>query len=494
MAGKIAVVLFVKDEVLDLSSWFAWYFLLGVDTIFVYDDHSTDGSWNVINAAARCSDVRPVRTDLTVQPFTTRQREAYLDAIQRYRSDFEWIGFFDADEFLYIENGVDLPEFLSKFPNAGAVAISWCIYGSNGHLLKPTVTAIEAFTRHSLPSFGHNRSVKSFVRGSVVKVTWRDPHTFDVGEQPYLNANGQPVHWGGPGAIAHEPDWSAAKLMHFIPRSMEHFIERIRRRSDLRGLTNEYWNVFNKNDVEDRTPLKKLPGLFKLIFNIEQQQMADFCQEVTTLVRSAPNLGLPLEVPGLNLEMFVIETSFSTILSADSKNNVIHVDRDQITTGNYEPLYAVSSSVPRGSILLLDNTGKTPLHIPHDPRISTVLPFLKTSNAADERLALKHPYLERFLTACPREESGFGRTSFDRYHAKEWETFRLVSANGLSSRLSLYPGIESVLALNLKAADIFRIASAPAASMICAAAIQLLHDEDRAQLLSLISSPLPRWV
>ena len=494
MAGKIAVVLFVKDEVLDLSSWFAWYFLIGVDTIFVYDDHSTDGSWNVINAAARCLDVRPVRTDLSVQPFTTRQREAYLDAIQRYRKDFEWIGFFDADEFLHIENGVDLPDFLDKFPDEGAVAISWCIYGSNGHLLKPTVTAIEAFTRHSLPSFGHNRSVKSFVRGSSVRVTWRDPHTFDVGDQPYLNANGQPVRWGGPGAIAQEPDWSAAKLMHFIPRSMEHFIERIRRRSDLRGLTNEYWNVFNKNDVEDRTPLTRLPKLFQLIFHIEQQQMADFYQEAITLYRSGLNLGSPLKVLESNLEIFIIETSFSTILSADTQNNVIHVERDQVTTGKYEPLYAVSSSTPGGPIFLLDKTGKAPLHVPHDSRISTVLPFLKTSNAADEKFALKHPYLERFLTACPKEGSGFGSTSFDRYHAKEWETFRLISANELSSRLNLYPGIERIIALNLKVTDIFQIALASAAPAICAAAIQLLHDEDRVLLLSLISSPLPRWV
>ena len=494
MAGKIAVVLFVKDEVLDLSSWLAWYFLIGVDTIFVYDDHSTDGSWDVINAAARCSDVRPVRTDLTVRPFTARQRVAYLDAIQRYRNDFEWIGFFDADEFLQIENGVSLPDFLARFPTAGAVAISWCIYGSNGHLLKPTTTAIEAFTRHSLPSFGHNRSVKSFVRGSFVKLNWRDPHTFDVGEQPYLDANGRPVRWGGPGALAHEPDWSAAKLMHFIPRSMEHFIERIRRRSDLRGLTNEYWNVFNKNDVEDRAPLKKLPELFELMFNIEERQMAAFCQEVAARYQSGLNLDLPSEVLDANLKTFLVETSFSTILSVDSQNNVIHVDRDQISTGRYEPLYAASLSTPNGFVLLLDKTAKTPLHIPHDPRISTVLPFLKTSKAADERLALKHPYLERFLTACPREAAGIGRTSFDRYHAKEWETFRLISADEPYSRVGLYPGIEGVLTRELKAADLFRITSASTAPMICAAAIQLLHDEDRVQLLSLISSPLPRWV
>ncbi len=494
MSGRIAIVLFVKDEVVDLPAWLAWYLLIGANTILVYDDHSTDGTWELINAAARRFDVRPFRTDLEIRPFTARQREAYLDAIRNYRKEFEWIGFFDADEFLHLQDGLELGDFLSRFPHAGAVAINWCIYGSNGHLLKPTTTTIEAFTRHSEPSFEHNRSVKSFVRADFVLPNWRDPHTFDVGERPYLDAAGRPISWGGPGAIAHEPNWSVAKLMHFIPRSMEHFVERIRRRSDLRGLTNEYWGVFNKNDREDKDPLQRLPGLFKIIFAIEQQLMESFCQEAALLHLRSPQPEFAAAASNLTIEYFTVETSFSTILSVDAENNVVHVDKDQIASGEFSPVKLATSPAVGSPILLLDSTGKTPLNIPHDPRISTVLPFRKSSDLAGDTITLKHPYLERFLTASPKEASGSGRTSLDRRRASEWETFKLIPTIGSSSQDALYPRIDMALNASLNTIDILQMASVSGTGMVCAAAIQLLHGDERAKISKLIASPTPRWV
>jgi hypothetical protein len=59
---KVAVCLMVRDEADDIASWLAWYHLLGFDTCIVYDDHSTDGTWDVLCAAARVQDVRVFRS------------------------------------------------------------------------------------------------------------------------------------------------------------------------------------------------------------------------------------------------------------------------------------------------------------------------------------------------------------------------------------------------------------------------------------------------
>ncbi len=80
--GKIAVVLVVKDERADILSWLAWYRLLGFDTAIVYDDDSTDGTWETLEEAALRWDVRLSRT---IGPrgvaYERRQEELYRQAL-----------------------------------------------------------------------------------------------------------------------------------------------------------------------------------------------------------------------------------------------------------------------------------------------------------------------------------------------------------------------------------------------------------------------------
>ncbi|WP_415594310.1 glycosyltransferase family 2 protein, partial [Liquorilactobacillus ghanensis] len=53
MSDKSAIVLFVKNEVYDIASWISWHLSLGFDKIFIYDDHSTDGTFEVCEIISR---------------------------------------------------------------------------------------------------------------------------------------------------------------------------------------------------------------------------------------------------------------------------------------------------------------------------------------------------------------------------------------------------------------------------------------------------------
>ena len=492
---KVAVVVFVKNEYPDFCSWLAWHFAIGVNTIIVYDDHSTDGTWEAAVAASLCLDVRPYRTDLDIQPFTARQRDVYLSAVKNLRDEFDWIGFIDADEFLHLRHGVDVRSFLSRFPDAAAIAFSWCIYGSNGWLLKPAANTVQAFTRHSLPSFGHNRSVKSFVRPNHVIDRWRDPHTFEVGDLPYVDPQGQPMQWGGPGAIGHEPDWSTAKLMHYIPRSMEHFVERIRRRSDLQGVTNEYWNVFNKNDVQDLEPLEKMPELDRYLFKINNEIMRVFCQNLLTFAHGKVDL---LDGPGVQdnaLAYSLIKTHFGSVLALDQKNCLVHLPQHQVDELGYRLVYAISTSSSSAILFLVAPHADGPLRIPMDYRVSDILPYLCQTDAAVGTMTLRIPRSRHLLSALPPEASGAGRTSADRWHAKDWEQFTTLAVDHVDTDAVRYAGLSSLISAPASTADaVMSLARTGASQMVCAAAIYLLADRERASIVKNAHGVLPAWV
>jgi glycosyltransferase involved in cell wall biosynthesis len=494
MPSKVAVVVFVKNEYPDFCAWLAWYFALGVDTVIVYDDHSTDGTWQAVQAASRCLDIRPFRTDLSVTPFTARQKEVYLGAIRQFRDEFEWIGFLDADEYLHLRHNVDLRSFLARFPDAGAIAFSWCIYGSNFHLLKPAASTVEAFTRHSTAGFGHNRSVKSFVRPKAALERWRDPHTFEIGGRPYVDPRGNPVRWGGPGAIAHDPDWSVAKLMHFIPRSMEHFVERIRRRSDLQGVTNEYWNVFDKNDVEDPEPLERIPAANNILFRINEEIMTDFCRTLPCNDAEDPSDRHSLAGSPPLAVAHAVRTCFGTMLAVDDSNRLCHVAQEDSTANGCSPVYALSSSSVPDILHLVAPQTPGPLQAPRDPRVSSILTYRVQRDSGEHAVSLKLPRAQRYLTALPGDSSKPGATSSDRWKASEWERFTLVCTDAPDDNVARYDALLSITNNHPTATGLRVMARAGMAPMICAAGMQLLSEEQRDLLTGMTSAVTPSWV
>ena len=103
-----------------------------------------------------------------------------------YADEFVWLAFFDADEFLRLEQDATVPEFLARFPQADAVAVNWCNYGSSSHYLKPKIPPVAAYTWHGKSSQPINRHVKCFVRPQKVGPDWRNVHCFDTAPERTL--------------------------------------------------------------------------------------------------------------------------------------------------------------------------------------------------------------------------------------------------------------------------------------------------------------------
>ncbi|MDI2090393.1 glycosyltransferase family 2 protein [Commensalibacter oyaizuii] len=269
--SKVAVALFVKNERADIAGWIAWYQAFGIDRLYIFDDHSTDGTYEILQAAAKLYDIQLFRTNPIDQPnFYWRQRDAFMAAASMAKGQYDWIGFFDADEYVYLTDHDRFSDFLDQFPHADAVAINWCIYGNAKRVLFPKGHVVETFTYHSSMMLGDNQQVKSFIRPEKLGGNYINPHQFDVDMKKYVDTEGNNFEWRGPNK---DITWSGAKVMHFICRSMEHYVERIRRRKSDLGDSFEHWQCFSLPyiNMQDQNPLRMMPLVNKHFIQIEEQ-------------------------------------------------------------------------------------------------------------------------------------------------------------------------------------------------------------------------------
>jgi hypothetical protein len=252
---KYAVILVVRNEVHDILAWLAWYHTLGFDSFIVYDDHSDDGTLDILKQCQKNLDIRIFQTlGVRLGHHQPRQSLSYQHAIAEFRNEFDWMAFFDSDEFLFLSGGSNIKDFLGCFSKADQVCVNWCNYGSSGHYLKPAEPVFEAFTWHGRKDIAVNRHVKSIIRPRAVGPQWINVHCFDVSPDKSFLANGTPIKWSEiHGIIDSNPDWSVAKLMHYQCRSMEHFIERLKKLPEFQGIPG-LWNSYDLKDEQDIIP------------------------------------------------------------------------------------------------------------------------------------------------------------------------------------------------------------------------------------------------
>lgn len=134
---NIAIVAIIKNEGDYIKEWAQYHRLIGVDHIFLYNNGSTDDTANILS---------PYITSGFISfmdfPGIGMQLPAYNDALKKYGSLCKYMAFIDADEFIYpVEHRhiIDvLDEIMEKNPHAGGVAVNWRVYGSSGHISKPS--------------------------------------------------------------------------------------------------------------------------------------------------------------------------------------------------------------------------------------------------------------------------------------------------------------------------------------------------------------------
>lgn len=251
---KAAVCAIVKNEGPIIGEWLSYHLALGFDAAIVLDNDSTDGTARIVEAAAHEFDVR-TRGVVRDAGYDT-QENAYVAACREFGTEFDWIAFVDADEFIAPTQDSSIKDLLARLDAHHAVCLNWLMFGSAGHLTQPDDLVIEAFRTSAPVSFDPNRHVKSIVRPGNVLGPF-NPHVFEV-RHAYVDALGRPVTWGEvPGMTSAMLGDAAWFVHHYFVQSRARWSaklargymdETVRRDSD--------FAAYDRNEVLNETALR----------------------------------------------------------------------------------------------------------------------------------------------------------------------------------------------------------------------------------------------
>lgn len=166
--------------------WVEHYRQMGIKKIFIYDNNR--------EGEERFEDVIQEHIDsglVQIIPWSGLQKDAYEDCYNRHNAAYDWMGFFDFDEFVRIDR-ISVPEFLSGV-KSDVLVMSWRTMTDNGHLRYEDKPVVDRFTEALPESYSVNRHVKCFVRRCIRDISFNDPHCPNAPALRVENALGERV-------------------------------------------------------------------------------------------------------------------------------------------------------------------------------------------------------------------------------------------------------------------------------------------------------------
>ena len=222
---KIALCAIGRRENRYAREFVEHYLVLGFDHIFICDNNH-DGE-------ERFEDVLEDyigKGSVSIHGYRNLesvQVKAYTDIYARYGCRYDWMAFFDFDEFLVVNSGT-IKSLLSKFQktDADTVLFNWMCMTDSGMIVDDGRRMMERFTE-AMPydrpvqyDFPDNNHIKSIVRGGLDKVVFRkNPHIPDTARCCYT-ADGVPCN-----PSPFQPySFKTAYIKHFVTKTISEWV------------------------------------------------------------------------------------------------------------------------------------------------------------------------------------------------------------------------------------------------------------------------------
>ena len=263
---KICLCAIVKNE----NRYLREFIELGYNKIILYDNNEKNGE----NLEEVINDY--ILKDF-VQIFDLRGRKkkpqlkAFKDCYQMNSKYYDWLSFFDIDEFLEIDKKYKtIQDFLNDkiFQSCKNIKINWLLYKNNNSLYYQKKNIQE---RIKYPDYNSplNVLIKSTVRGNLTTNYWegmRNPHSSFLNYSS-CSSSGKNIRFDSP--FKDPPDYTNAKLRHYYYKSFEEYLlKRYRGRADLtEKSSNKIRRNFYKELISQNIHNKEKLNIINKIFN-----------------------------------------------------------------------------------------------------------------------------------------------------------------------------------------------------------------------------------
>ena len=208
---KTALVCIARDEDNYIDEWIDYNLKIGFDKIFVFANE-----WEYLSSNPSV-EVIPHESQ---QYKLNMQRDAYNKAISVLNGVYDWVAFFDVDEYICLKKHSNIKDFIKEFyphrPNA--IAVNWVFYGDNG-LTEVDVdySLLKRFTKRQEVSDRHIKVILNLRRNHCFQDTHPHSTNLEWMDQSFKTGMG-PFNPGGCIDIA--------QINHYWCKTIQEYMDR----------------------------------------------------------------------------------------------------------------------------------------------------------------------------------------------------------------------------------------------------------------------------
>jgi hypothetical protein len=225
----LSACLCFKDSADYLSEWLAFYVGLGVEHFYLYNNGSTLGFGAVLAPYLDSGMVTLVQF-----PGAGQQHDMYAHCLDSFRRTTRWLMFCDDDEFLFPVADESLPAALERYEPYAGLAVSWMLYGSAGHVTRPTGLVIENYCRRAAVPDVHVKCIVNPRR--VVRPLVIGHHFECMPNEAIVDEQGRPMT----GPFRAQPSADRFRVNHYLTKSRAEMLERRQRIQANTGLVSPH--------------------------------------------------------------------------------------------------------------------------------------------------------------------------------------------------------------------------------------------------------------
>ena len=229
---KVCLCVIGKKENLYAKEYVNHYKNLGYNHIFIYDNNDiNDEKFEDVLSKEISENFVTIINYRGYQGKSDKpQFDSYKDCYANYSGKYDWLSFYDFDEFLFLKEHKNIQEFLDqkKFNQCINIKINWLIYSDNDLIYYEDKPIQERFTT-PLWNDTANKHIKSTVRGYLKKNYWSkmwNPHS---STNIYTSCIPTGVRTKSKSPFHTPPNYESAYIKHYVTKTLEEFIGKVKR-------------------------------------------------------------------------------------------------------------------------------------------------------------------------------------------------------------------------------------------------------------------------
>ena len=229
---KVCLCTVGKEENLYVREYIFHYKKYNLDKIFIYDNNEINGeNFNkVINDYILNGFVEIIN----IRGKIAEQINAFQNCYEKNKNKYDWILFYDMDEYIYLKNQKNIKYYLGKkkFKKCEVIQLNMFFHTDNNRLYYENKTLSERFPEKKKTKIG---VLKSILRGDVITTIYC-PHELNRSLTSCdgfgnINMDYKPI------ISTTKPDFKYNYIDHYSYKSTEEFAKKVRKTEGIEGLS-----------------------------------------------------------------------------------------------------------------------------------------------------------------------------------------------------------------------------------------------------------------